>query len=241
MLGTSVREGQRSAAGWRLRLSTGDQLSTRFVVDATGGSASFARLAGARFIEFDRLVGISQFFHCSEGDSRLLVESFADGWWYTAGLPKGKRITCCVTDADLAQRLRLHVTDVWYDQLANTTNVARVTNAQKPCGPALIRSISSRLLKPITGDSWLAVGDAASRCDPLSSQGIVKALRSGIFASYAIGDWSVRSDDLGLLRYQRWMTEEFNSYFQTRTKYYRQEQRWSTNEFWLRRHNEVPV
>jgi flavin-dependent dehydrogenase len=99
-----------------------------------------------------------------------------------------------------------------------------------------VRSTNSRLLNPITGPNWLAVGDAASRFDPLSSQGIVKALRSGIFASYAIGDLLVRSDPTGLRRYQHYITEEFRSYTQTRAKYYGQEQRWPQSPFWRRRH-----
>ncbi|HET9710359.1 MAG TPA: NAD(P)/FAD-dependent oxidoreductase [Pyrinomonadaceae bacterium] len=236
MPGTSLRGAQRVDDGWRLSLSDGCQLSTKFVVDATGGSASFARRAGARFVDLDRLVGISRFFECVEADSRLMVETFADGWWYTAGLPHGKRVTCCVTDADLAQRIKLNEPDVWQEQLATTSTVAKITNTRKPCSTITVRSTNSRLLDPLVGESWLAVGDAASRFDPLSSQGIVKALRSGIFASYAIGDLLMNGDDAGLRRYQRYVTEEFKSYTQTRLKYYRQEQRWPNSEFWRRRH-----
>lgn len=238
MLGTSLRGAQRVDGGWRLSLSNACSISTRFVVDATGGSASLARRAGARFVELDRLVGISRFFECRSGDSRLMVETFADGWWYTAGLPNGKRVVCCVTDADLAQQLRLSETSVWHQHLASASTIAKLVNVNKPCGVVKVRSTNSRLLNPVTGDGWLAVGDAASRFDPLSSQGIVKALRSGIFASYAIGDWLLCGDNSGLRRYQRYVTEEFKSYTQTRIKYYRQEQRWPESEFWRRRHAE---
>jgi len=241
LLGTSLRGAQETADGWQLSLSNGCQLSTRFVVDATGGSASFARRAGARFVDVDRLIGISRFFECSEADARLMVEACADGWWYTAGLPNGKRVTCCVTDADLAQRMKLNDTDIWQQQLSITSNVARITNTRKPCGTVTIRSTNSRLLDPVCGETWLAVGDAASRFDPLSSQGIVKALRSGIFASYAITDFLLRRDNAGLRRYQRFITEEFRSYTETRVKYYRQEQRWPDSEFWRRRHAKPSV
>ncbi len=235
ILGASLRHAQRGDDGWRLDLTNGCQLSTRFVVDATGGSAFFARRAGAHFVELDRLLGISRFFESDAGDSRLLVESFASGWWYTAGLPNGKRVTCCVTDADLAQQLKLCETSVWQQQLTATSSIARVTKLDRPCGPVSVRSTNSRLLDPVVGADWLAVGDAASRFDPLSSQGIVKALRSGIFASYAIGDWLTRRDDAGLRRYRHYVSEEFRSYNETRVKYYRQEQRWPRGEFWLRR------
>ncbi len=241
MLGTSLRGAQRVDDGWRLSLSDGSHLTSRFVVDATGGSASFARRAGARFVDLDRLVGISRFFECGESDARLMVETFADGWWYTAGLPNAKRVTCCVTDADLAQRMKLYETDVWQQQLSTTSTVAKITNIRKPCSAITVRSTNSRLLDPVCGDDWLAVGDAASRFDPLSSQGIVKALRSGIFASYAIGDILLRGDHGALRRYQRFVREEFRSYLQTRLKYYRQEQRWPNSEFWSRRHEDYSL
>ena len=106
----------------------------------------------------------------------------------------------------------------------------------KPSSPIIIRSTASRRLEPVATERWLAVGDAASRFDPLSSQGIVKALRSGIFASYAIGDWLIQGDDSGLQRYRRYVTEEFRNYSEMRAKYYCQEQRWPASQFWLRRH-----
>jgi flavin-dependent dehydrogenase len=94
-------------------------------------------------------------------------------------------------------------------------------------------------LEPAAGEYWLAVGDSASRFDPLSSQGIVKALRSGIFGSYAISDLLTRDDDSGLDRYRRYVFEEFESYAEVRTKYYREEQRWPQSEFWRRRHTTI--
>jgi flavin-dependent dehydrogenase len=241
MLGTSFRGAQRVDDAWQLQLSNGCQLASKFVVDATGGSASFARRAGARFVDLDRLVGVSRFFECGEADARLMVETFANGWWYTAGLPNGKRVTCCVTDADLAQRMNLNETDAWQQQLATTNTVAKITNTRKPCSTVTVRSTNSRLLDQVCGEGWLAVGDAASRFDPLSSQGIIKALRSGIFASYAIGDLLLRADHAGLRRYRRFVTEEFRSYLQTRRKYYRQEQRWPHTEFWRRRHEDYSL
>ena len=43
----------------------------------------------------------------------------------------------------------------------------------------------------------LCVGDAASSFDPVSGQGILKALRSGVFASYAVADWLRQGDARG--------------------------------------------
>jgi len=233
--GTSLDSVEQSGDRWRLTLSTGETVCARFIVDATG-AAVFARQLGARFECLDRLVGIVRFFEGSDNDSSLLVEAFEDGWWYTAGLPGGKRIAACVTDADLAQRFKLGQIDEWERRLASVPAVAARLRECKPVSPLVIRSSASRRLEPAAGECWLAVGDSASRFDPLSSQGILKAMRGGIFASYAIGSSLLRDDDSDLRRYRRYVTEEFKSYCEVRTKYYREEQRWPNSKFWRRRH-----
>ncbi len=98
-----------------------------------------------------------------------------------------------------------------------------------------MRAAQSRRLDPAAGDGWLAVGDAASAFDPLSSSGITKALRSGIFASYAIGDLLERGDGSGLERYRRYVQDEFEGYTRVRARYYAEERRWPESDFWRRR------
>jgi 2-polyprenyl-6-methoxyphenol hydroxylase-like FAD-dependent oxidoreductase len=236
---TRVRDVKSVGDGWRLNLSDGNSIDARFVVDATGGNAALARRCGARFVETDTLVGIAGFFENGDDDARTLVEAFEDGWWYTAGLPDGRRIIACMTDADIARRKGLHEAKEWRRKLAEMSVIGAMTATAgrgKLSGPLVIRSCSSRRLEPAAGKNWLAAGDAASRFDPLSAQGIVKALRSGVFAGYAIGDQLTRNDDSGLERYRRFVFEEFKNYTEVRVKYYREETRWPTSEFWRRRH-----
>ncbi len=222
---------------WQLGLSSGSLLRARFLVDATGGAVKFARPCGARFVSADRLVGIFRYFKGDEDDSRTLVEAFKDGWWYTAGLPGGQRIIACLTDADIACRLKLGQTEQWSQHLSKMQTIGAIARKGTPSSPIVIRSAGSRRLDPAAGSHWLAVGDSASRFDPLSSQGIAKALRSGIFASYAIGDWLTRGDDSGLARYCRYVVGEFTGYADICRKYYLQEKRWPSSEFWRRRHD----
>jgi len=236
LLDTRIRGAARVGDEWRLTLSTGRTVSARFIVDATGGAAILARRCGARFVESDSLVGIAGFFERANGDPRTIVEAFEDGWWYTAGLPDGRGFVGCMTDADLARRLKLRDAKEWLRRLDITMHVGAIARQNSLCNSIMIRSASSRRLEPAAGDHWLAAGDSASRFDPLSSQGIAKALRCGVFASYAIGDLLTRGDESGLARYRRYVLEEFKSYAEVRTKYYRQEQRWPASEFWRRRH-----
>jgi flavin-dependent dehydrogenase len=244
---TRVTHADRRGDLWQLRLRGGDGgfATARFLVDATGPSAALARRSGARFAAADRLTGYARFFEDAAsgaasdlGDPRTLVEAVADGWWYTAGLPGGLRIAAFLTDADLARRLSLADPAHWMRHLAATDGVRALLRGARPRGPVVVRPAHSRQLLPAAGaagEGWMAVGDAASLFDPLSSQGILKGLRSGIFAAYAIGDLLARGEGRGLEAYARHVREEFASYRRARTRYYAEERRWLGSEFWRRR------
>jgi flavin-dependent dehydrogenase len=224
-----------AARGWQLRLPNHIELAARFLVDATGGPAHFARQQGAVAIALDRLVGICRFVDDTSPDPRTLIEAVPDGWWYTAGLPDSRRIVAFMTDADIVQDLHLTEERVWNRLLSETTHTAAAVNGAKASGRLFVRPTESRRLEPAGGGNWLAVGDAASTIDPLSSQGITKALRSGIFASYAISDRLTNGDVAGLNRYCHFIRHEFKGYARTRARYYADERRWPEREFWRRR------
>ncbi len=248
--GTRLRAAERSSGGgWRLRLASGDSrsepagatLAARLVVDATGSAAAFARRRGARLVAADRLVGFARFFaDDGAGDPRTRVEAVADGWWYTAGLPGGRRVAACLTDADLGRRLGLADAAVWSRHLAATMVMRQALAAARPLGPVTVHAAASRRLDPAAGDGWLAVGDAASTFDPLSSAGILKALRSGIFASYAAADLLTRGDPTALARHRRYVDDEFAGYARVRERHYDGERRWPEGEFWRRRQKVNP-
>jgi flavin-dependent dehydrogenase len=212
------------------------------VIDATGAGAAFGRrFADARTVASDRLTGFVRFFRQpASPDPRTLVEAFADGWWYTAPLPDGGRVTACMTDSDLARGLRVDEPAAWDSLLAATApRVSAAMAGATAHGAPVVRAARSRRLLPPAGDGWIAVGDAASAFDPLSSQGILKALRSGIFAAYAAGDLLSKGDDAGMKRYPLFISREFAAYLRAREQYYAEERRWPESEFWRRR-QELP-
>lgn len=221
---------------WRLQLDDGRQMSGRFLVDATGRGAILARAHGARFENLDRLVASAMLFDDAPDDGTgLLIETFADGWWYTAALPKNQRIVACMTDADLARAAGVVRVDGFLHALRSTRHVGRMIVDAQPRGVPVLKPAGSRRMTGACALPLLCVGDASSCFDPVSGQGIFKALRSGIFASYAIGDHLLGHDDSGLARYQRLLEEEFAEYYKALREYYALEQRFAGRSFWRRR------
>ena len=221
---------------WDVRLDDGTHMSARFLVDATGRGAMLARAHGARFENLDRLVASVMLFDGAPDDGTgLLIETFADGWWYTAALPQTRRIVACMTDADLARAAGVVGVDGFLGALGSTRHVGRTVVGAQPRGVPVLKPAGSRRMTRACALPLLCAGDAASCFDPVSGQGIFKALRSGIFASYAIGDHLSRNDDKGLARYRKFIADEFDDYRETLRDYCAREQRFADRVFWRRR------
>jgi flavin-dependent dehydrogenase len=89
----------------------------------------------------------------------------------------------------------------------------------------------------VAGAAWLSVGDAASTVDPLSGQGLHRALTDGIAAGRA--SLALLAGDHGATeRFQRRIRSRFAADCETSGRYYREERRWPGAPFWQRRHLE---
>jgi flavin-dependent dehydrogenase len=222
--------------GWRASTRRGAAIEARFALDATGRSAVLSRALGLRPVSADRLVGRFVMFAgvADDGDGSM-IEAVPDGWWYTAAIPGDRRIVAYMSDGDLTQALGRGGLAAWMAALDRTTHVCRAVVGARPLGPPQTRPAGSRSVTGDTSLPMIALGDAASCFDPISGQGIVKALRSGVFASYAVADFLLRGDATGLARYRALMTREFAAYRQTLADFYAQERRWAERPFWQRR------
>jgi flavin-dependent dehydrogenase len=225
----------REGSEWRVHLGDGTRHTARFVVDASGRGGIIARTQGVRADTRDRLVGSVMLFADAPDDGMgLLIETFASGWWYTAALPDNRRIVACMSDADLVRPLGIGALQGWIERLNETRHIRHALDAARPLGAPQLRAAGSRHIVRDTTLPLLCVGDAASCFDPVSGQGIFKALRGGVFASYAIAD-SLRGKQNAAARFRRFVNGEFAAYVETLRHYYALEQRWPDRPFWQRR------
>ncbi len=234
----ALRSAIRANDAWTLQLSTREQVQARWVIDATGRASVFARMQGGKRISQDLLTAFSCIFSGSgDCEARTVVEATADGWWYTTSLPHGRRITSFLTDADIGRTLRMSDTRQWEKRLAATFHIASLSAGCSPIGKLVVRPAASASLDSVHADGWIAAGDAAAAFDPLSAQGITNALRSGMLASYAVGDALCLNDFLAPSRYAAILRAQRQSYARTYSQQYAREQRWSEYPFWARRQN----
>jgi flavin-dependent dehydrogenase len=140
-----------------------------------------------------------------------------------------------MTDADLLRRHRGAWPAFWQARLQQTIHTQlRLRAFDLQAVPRVVAANSSRL-DCVSGRSWLAVGDAAMAFDPLSSQGLTRALASGIRAGEALNG-CFAGDPAAMCKYDIEANDVFREYSRLRAVYYGREQRWPQSVFWQRRH-----
>ena len=224
------------AGRWTVRFKTGDACTADFVIDATGRGAGLCRHLGVTPQRLDRLIACVVNFPAADTPLDMTLEAFADGWWYATTLPGGERVVACMSDNDIVRHKRLSQIEPWLRAFRETEFLRDVIGDVAPLGPPTLFAANSHHQILPAELPFLAVGDAVSSFDPLSSQGVAKALRSGIFASYSAADFLLRGDSRGIERYRQFVADEFAAYRDTLRDYYQRERRWSERPFWQRRH-----
>ncbi|MBI3653662.1 MAG: tryptophan 7-halogenase [Acidobacteria bacterium] len=226
---------------WQLQLVAEGRpmiIESNFVVDASGRSSWFALRQGAKRQRLDNLIGIVALLQpqISFTDSTTLIEAAQHGWWYSALLPCKKIVVAFMSDADTIAARELSNPQGFRTLLQHSPHTCeRVEAAQ--CSftqsPRIV-SANSSCLKKMAGDGWLAAGDAAAAFDPLSSQGILTALASGIYAATVIQ--ARREGNLqAVAAYAAQLQRAFQEYAKNRVAYYTVEKRWTDSLFWRRR------
>lgn len=214
-----------------------------FVIDATGRRSRYARRCGARPRQLDQLVVSTGFFELPGDElarlSRLtMLEAVEEGWWYLARLPRRRVAAALATSPKIHRRRRFDRPRAWLDALATTRHVLPAllaAEASPVAGSLAVCAAPSFLLEPSHDESstprWLAVGDAASSFDPISSQGIYKGLSDGLRGGRAVAA-SLRGDPGSLADHAADVRARFEGYAQQRAYFYGVEQRWPESSFW---------
>lgn len=234
---------------WQLSIHSGDQplqLEASFLVDATGRVGWLARSLNRKRIVCDTMLALIGVLTTQEAnlvpEPVLYLEAVEDGWWYSAPVPDGSLIVTYITDRDYLPGSS--PTRFWHDQLERTAHtLARCEGFQmggERDDKVSVKSASTYILERPAGESWLAVGDAACTYDPLSSEGITKALRSALRAAETIHA-SFHGDAEALNSYVVETAREFDDYLAQRAQYYCQETRWPASRFWMRRQAVYPL
>ncbi|THG95224.1 hypothetical protein EW026_g6394 [Hermanssonia centrifuga] len=167
---------------------------SKWIIDASGRKASVAQKLGAKTVKQDSLLAFYTVFAVSEhsevdDDHRTLIEATPSGWFYTSQLAHNRRVVVYHTDdkdpsSKIARKIDgflnlLHTQARFISSIIQDADYD-VLNEPGTSYPKCTAAGSSNLEPACDDESrWYAVGDAAMAFDPLSSQGMITALKMG--------------------------------------------------------------
>jgi flavin-dependent dehydrogenase len=225
--------------GFRICLADGGEITARIVLDASGRGAGFARQRGIRRQAVDRMVALVGYV-VRRADAEVepaatLIEATAEGWWYTAPLPQDRLAAVFMTDTDVARSCGISA-ESWLDRLAAAphTGARALRYGTGLAGPPVMVPATSSRLERFGGTDWLAIGDAAATQDPLSSEGILVAMETGLDGARAAAQ-ALNGDRDALAAAEARRETGWLGYLGERRRYYAMERRWPDAPFWRRR------
>ena len=172
--------------------------------------------------------------------AHTLIQAVEKGWWYAGRLPGDRAIVSLTTDTETSKASALSTPKAWHRALQETRWFSRQCRHHFGTDiprPAAIhpKPMPSAILSAVVGEDWLAVGDAASSYDAMSSAGITKALMHGQIAGRALATYLRDADTSALAAYQDRVFQDFNTYLGLHQQHYRAERRFPHSRFWQRR------
>ena len=158
-----------------------------------------------------------------------VIEAVREGWlWWLPSTGGGANLALFADAEEVRERGR---EEVWQSALAGARGPAAGVSLESAGG-----TIATATLRRSRCDTLL-VGDAAAALDPLSSQGIEKALTSAEDAAYAMNTLLEAPELSGAVRDQRhsWEREVFRAHARTTLETYALVERFRDGPFWSRR------
>lgn len=223
----------KTTGSWNLGIGE-VMIRATFLVNATGRK-SLPSLSKGK-ITNDKQVALIRVGKWSpeHKDMRLQIEAAENGWGYLSFHPDGQVIHGFVSDSDLIPKGKHSQNTFLTANHAMTPHISKRLRGFDFSPSSIVVPANTYLRKQVAGKDWLSVGDAAIATDPLSGQGILKALQGGIRAAKTIIDLKHQSIP-NLREYSLDLLKEFERFNLSRISNYQKEQRWSDSPFWSRR------
>jgi flavin-dependent dehydrogenase len=238
-----LEEAHWEADRWQARLHHRDmtmRLEVRWIVDATGRPAAFARRHGADLHRLDRLIALAMLAEPDEGqgfDSYSQIEAVECGWWYAATLSGGKTLISLMTDSDIVRARGLATGKGFMCAFQATREICRIARPNQVTPKVF--AAGSQFIDRAIAPGWLALGDALMAFDPLSASGITGAIEDAVAVSellLVLLEAPSEEEAKDLRRgYAARANAGLDRFLREHCAIYAAEQRWPESLFWRRR------
>ncbi len=248
--GVQVMEGQPvrdvrpdGEHGVTVRYGSGERIRTAFCVDATGHAGIYARQNLRQRDSLFQTLALTGYWQNAANPpgvdfANTLLEAYADGMVWSVPLHTGERNVTLLVDWRHSRAIkRVGLQRFYIEELRKATYVPGfLADAHLPHPPQVFDASLYTARQFINGRTLL-VGDAGLFIDPLSSEGVRKAMASAITGAVVVNTVlqrpAMRSQAAEL--YEAGQRDTYHSHYQQSARYYAEEGRWPDRPFWQHR------
>ena len=222
---------------------SGGRIRAEFCVDATGHAGIYARhnlRQRDRIFQTLALTGYWQNAGNPPGAdfANTLLEAYADGMVWSVPLHTGERNVTLLLDWRHSRAIkRVGLRRFYIEELRKAAYVSGfLADAHLPHPPQVFDA-SLYTARQFVAGRTLLVGDAGLFIDPLSSEGVRKAMASAITGAVVVNTILQRParQSQATELYEAGQRDTYHSHYQQSARYYAEEGRWPDRPFWRHR------
>ncbi len=247
--GVQVIEGQavnyvglNEGTGVTVRTRQGHLAASCFV-DASGHAGVLARQGLRRRDDTFQTLALTAYWQEATGPAgsdfaNTLLETYADGLVWSVPLHNGLRNVTLLVDWQRGARIRqVGLGQFYLAELRKAPYVCGLIEGAHLARPPRAFDASWYTASIFAGERFLLVGDAGLFIDPLSSEGVHKAMASAITGAAVVNTILQRPALTGaaIEFYSERQQTTYNAHYGESARYYREESRWLDQPFWRRR------
>jgi flavin-dependent dehydrogenase len=231
-----------SGAGVTVRTAQG-QIEASFFVDASGHTGVLARQRLRQRDPTFQTLALTGYWQGATGPAGIdfantVLETYADGLVWSVPLHNGLRNVTFLVDWQRGARIRQTGLEQFYRaELQKASYVSSFLEGARLAWPPRAFDASWYTASAFAGERFLLVGDAGLFVDPLSSEGVHKAMASAITGAVVVNTVLQRSTmarhAIGF--YEETQRATYDTHYRESARYYREEGRWPDQPFWRRR------
>ena len=221
----------------------GGSCTTSFFIDASGHSGILARQGFRQRDATFQTLAVTGYWQDAANPSGIdsantILETYPHGLVWSVPLHNGLRNVTLLIDWHLGDRIRQSGLESFYrSELQQVSYVTRFLANARLAKPPQVFDATWYTASTFAGEQFLLVGDAGLFVDPLSSEGVHKAMASAITGAIVVNTILKRpaAATAAIRFYEETQRHTYKSHYAESVRYYREERRWPEAPFWAKR------
>lgn len=234
---------QNEGSGVSVHYAATERIQAEFFIDATGHAGIFASQGLRQRDEVFQTLAVSGYWHNAHNPAGVdfantLLEAYTDGLVWSVPLHTGLRNVTLLVDWQQGKTMKQIGLRQFYEaELRKAPYISGfLTQANLARAPEVFDA-SLYTARAFASARTLLVGDAGLFIDPLSSEGVHKAMASALTGAVVVNTLLQRPSmhPQAIMMYESGQRDTYLNHYRQSAFYYRQEGRWPDRPFWKRR------